>query len=345
MSTEIGTQAVQIVSVFGAKFTVSEEIIAPNIGPAVFFKAGADFSSLPVGTRVLVSSKSAPLNAGPYRAVSGGVATIVVDRSFNTAFDSVTAYVAGSYLEVGVTSATLADGIAVWPASFGSIGMGFTPSATQTRSEFTTLSATGVDFLARGVKVGDTVTLGTTPLAVTTVASATVSTLQVSPGVPYFAGGVTYSIESSSYLAWQTLAAVVGNFISTADIATADFAITRLLAGASPTALLSVGGPIGQYWASVISLGSIQTYSVPFERGIDSVLKMLVEQGFDRSADLFTALRVVEFFGMHPDGSSYSTHLMRTASDVTREVAPQSRFAKGRLNAAPEVRLLSRRRT
>ena len=342
---EIGTQAVQITSVLGARFSVSEEIIAPNIGPAVFFKTGPNFSSLPAGTRVLLSSRNAPLNAGPYRSVSGGVATIVVDRSFDTAFDSVTAYVAGSYLEVGVTSATLADGIAVWPASFGSAEMGFTPSATQTQAEFTTLSASGVDFLARGVKAGDTVTVGTSPVATATVAAATVNTLQVSPGVPYFAGGVTYSIESSSYLAWQTLVAVVSNFLSTADIATADFAITRLLAGASPTALLSVGGPIGQYQASIVSLGAIQNYSVPFERGIDNVLKMLVEQGFDRSADLFTALRVVEFFGMHPDGSSYSTHLMRTASDVTRQVAPQSRFSKGRLNAAPEVRLLSRRRT
>ena len=344
-SISVGTQVATITAVFGAKLRLSTDIVAPNIGPAVFFRIGFDFTNTPVGTRVLVTSLQIPLNSGPYRLVSGTVGRITVDRPFAANFDSVTAYIAGSYVDVGVLSATTADGITAWPASAGATALGLPVSPTQVRVSFTTLSASGVDFLNRGVRAGDTVSLATTPPATVTVASATVDTLQVSPAVPYFSGGVTYSIESTSYLAWLSLSAVVDTFISTADIATADFAITRLLAGASPSALLSSGGPIGQYQTSIVNLAAIQNYAVPFERGIDNILKMLTEQGFDRSADLFTTLQIVEFFGMHPDGSSYATHLMRTASDVTRQVAPQSRFAKGRLNAAPEVRLLSRRRT
>lgn len=342
---QIGTQTLTFTSIFGAKFTVSAEVVTPNIGPSVFFRAGADFSAVPVGTRVLVTSLNAPLNSGPYRLVSGAVGRVTVDRPFATTFDSVTAYIAGSYLDAGALGATLSDGITAWPPSAGAAAAGLATSPTQTRALLTELSASGVDFLARGVRAGDTVTIATAPAATTAVVSATVSTLTVSPGVPYFTGGATYTVESTSYIAWQALAAVVATFVANADITTADFAVTRLLAGASPAALLSTGGPIGQYQAAVTALGGIQNYAVPFERGIDNILKMLTQQGFDRSADLLTTLQITEFFGMHPDGASYSTHLMRTASDVTREVAPQSRFSKGRLSAAPEVRLLSRRRT
>lgn len=328
-----------LTSVRGAIFTVDADV--SDVG-LVLFRAGVDLSDLPAGARVLVGSAAVPLNSGPYRVVSGDVGQVTVDRSFFQNTDVVAVTINTSFLVAAAPGSQPADGITAWPASAGATAVGFTPSATQVRSDFTRLDAVGTaDFLARGIAEGDTVTVLTTPPASTLVTSVTVGTLSVEP-TPYFAGNVEYRVESTRYLSWLTLVDEIQTFLDDVDFEAADFAITRILTGAAPTVLLSVGGPVGAFAADIDTLGAIQDYVVPFERSVDNILKMLSEQGMDRAVDLFTTLRVVEFFSMHPDGVSYSTHLIRTAHTVTMQVAPVSRAAKSIINS-PEVRLRSRR--
>lgn len=331
-----------ITSVAGGIVTVDSPLPVIALGA---YRIGRDFTTLPVGARVLVGSNVVPLNSGPYRVVAGDVAQITVDRPFFVLADPVTAVVQTSFLVATATGAAPTDGITANPASTGATAVGYVITVVQVRAGITMFEALGtVDFLARGVGVGDQLTLKTLPAStVTTIESVQLTDLTTAP-VPFFAGPVEYDIRSARFLAWLDLVATVGYFELNVDFAAADFAITRILNGAAATALLSGGGPVGLYSTQIALLGSIQDYVVPFERTIDNILRMLVEQGMDRAADLFTTLQVGEFFSMHPDGVSYSSNLIRTAADVTRQVAPVSRNARS-IMVSPEVVLRYRRRT
>jgi hypothetical protein len=174
------------------------------------------------------------------------------------------------------------------------------------------------------------------------IASVASDALSTTEYVAYFAGSVPYVIESRRYLDWQILVREVESFLETS-LTEAEFAITRILSGAAPISLLGSGGPVDSYRDEVELLSSIQEHVVPVERNVENALRMLEEQGFDRALDLLTSLQISEFFEMHPDGSSYATHLEREASTVTRQVAPESRITNSLLGS-PEVRVLSRRR-
>ncbi len=338
-----GPEIRTITSVAGGVVTVDSPL--PVIGIGIAYRIGKDFTTLPVGARVLVGSNAVPLNSGPYRAVAGDVAQVTVDRPFFVLADPVTAVLQTSFLVATATGATPTDGITANPASAGATAVGYVITAVQVRAGITMFEALGtVDFLARGVGVGDQLTLQTAPTpSVTTIESVQLTDLTTA-AVPFFAGPVEYVIRSARFLAWLDLVATVSYFELNVDFAAADFAITRILNGAAATALLSGGGPVGLYSTQIALLGSIQDYVVPFERTIDNILRMLVEQGMDRAADLFTTLQVGEFFSMHPDGVSYSSNLIRTAADVTRQVAPVSRNARS-IMVSPEVVLRYRRRT
>ncbi len=329
----------KILSVVGAVFEVDAAM--PVLGP-VSYRIGADLRSIPTGARVSIGSVAVPLNNGPYRVLATDIAELTLDRNFFLAGDAVTAVVLTSFLRASAPGATPADGIAAWPASAGATAVGYTPSATQTKADFVELDVSApIDLLARGVSVGDRLTLLTTPTATTDIVSVSLDSLGTEP-TPYFAGSVQYSIESARYLAWLELVDDITTFLSNVDFDAADFAITRILSGAAAGTLLGGGGPVGTFSTQIDALANIQNYVVPFERSIDNILRMLSEQGMDRAVDLFTSLRTVEFFSMHADGVSYSTHLIRTAADVTRQVTPVSRYAKS-IMTSPEVRLRSRR--
>lgn len=328
----IGAQVRTIASVDGASLELT------STATAGAFVVGPDLILAPAGARAIVTSDDAA-NTGYYRVVSGGIGELVLDRAFSSLGAAVTVFIVESYLVAKAPGVTTSDGITAWPASDGATAVGFTPSATQEKAELTSVSS-AVDFFARGVSTGDLLTTGASTSLITAVL---LNSLQVE-GVPYFSGTQAYTIESSRYLAWLSLVTATQAFVTGDNFVKADFAITRLLSGASPAVLLGAGGPIADYWNLVADLGDIQNYEVPFERCIDNIMRMLVEQGLDRSADLLTSLQVAEFFGMHPDGCSYATNLVRTAADVTRQVAPVSRFAKS-FWAHPEVRLLSTRRS
>lgn len=340
--TSPGTPVRTIIAVAGGIVTVDSDL--PALGLGVPYRIGPDLRAVPLGARVLISSNSVPLNSGPYRISAVSVAQVTVDRAFFSVADPVSVFVLTSYLVATATGSSPSDGITANPASAGATAVGYTVTPTQSRALLTVFDAVGpVDFLARGVGSGDQLTLQTTPAAtVTSISSVTVTELVTAP-VPFFAGPVGYVARSFRYLAWEALVTVVETFETDVDFAAADFAITRILAGAASTALLSIGGPVGLYAGEIAALGVIQNYVVPSEKTIDNILKMLTEQGMDRAADLFTTLQVVEFFSMHPDGVSYSSNLIRTAADVTRQVAPVSRNAKS-IMATPEVALRYRRR-
>lgn len=329
----------EITRVQGAVFEVDQAV--PVLG-VVAFRIGADLRAVPAGARVAVGSTTVPLNSGPYRIASASIGRVVVDRAFFTNADVVNIVISSSFLLAAAPGAEPADGITAWPASAGATAVGYTPSATQVRADFTELGAVGVsDFLARGISAGDTVTLLSTPPETTYVTAAFVSSLEVEP-TPYFSGNVEYRVESTKYLSWVELVGNINTFLGDVDFDAADFAITRIITGAAPSALLGGGGPVAAFAAELDALATLQDYVVPFERSIDNIMRMLTEKGMDRATDLFTTLQVVEFFSMHPDGVSYSTHLIRTAADVTRQVAPVSRAAKS-IIGSPEVRLRSRR--
>lgn len=329
-----------ITSVQGALFEVDEEVT--DVG-TVNFRVGTDYSDVPVGARVFVGSTEVPLNTGPYRVVSSGIGRIVVDRNFFSTGDLISVAVFTSFLQAAATGATPADGVTAFPASDGATAVGYTVTATQTKADFTELEVTGaVDLLARGASAGDLLTLRTTPPVTTTIESVTGTDTALVEPTPYFAGSVEYTIESARYLSWLELVASIESFVDDVDFEAADFAITRVQSGAAASVLLGVGGPVAAFSSDIDDLADIENYVVPFERTVDNILRMLTERGMDRAVDLFTKLEVIEFFGMHPDGVSYSTHLFRTAADVTREVAPVSKFAKS-IITSPEVRLRSRR--
>lgn len=338
----LDTYVRQILSVSGGTAVLDDLIPALGSKP---YRIGTDFTSIPVGTRVLLSSNTVPLNTGPYRITAGDVAQVTVDRAFFQTGDAVSAVVQSSFLVATATGAAVTDGITANPSSLGATAIGYTVTPTETRAGLTHFEATGtVDFLARGVGVGDQLTLQTSPTpSTTTISVVELADLTTDP-VPFFAGDVEYVIKSARYLAWEVLVGTVTDFINDASFDAADFAITRILSGAAATVLLGPGGPVGTYATAVAGLGDIQNYVVPFERTIDNILRTLTEQGMNRAADLFTSLQIEEFFSMHPDGVSYSSNLIRTAADVTRQVAPVSRNAKS-VMATPEVALKYRRRT
>lgn len=333
----------QIVSVVGGGLVLATSIDADSIAidGSSTYRIGADFRDIPAGARVDLASREVPLNSGHYRVVSGSIGQLTVDRPFFVALDtSISANIFTSYLVAAAPGAEPADGITAWPATDGATALGFTASATQERSQFTELEATtSVDFLARGVTVGDHVTLATTPASATIITSVAIDTVGVE-GVDHFTGSVSYTIQSARYVAWAALSACIDTFLEDVDFKSAEFSITRLVSGAAPTN--AVSQPLSTFNDELSDLADIEDYVVPYERTIDNVLRMLVEKGMDRGADLLTTLQITEFFGMHPDGVSYATHLIRTAADVVRQVAPVSRFTKSLLGSQ-EVRIRSRR--
>lgn len=298
--------------------------------------------AVPAGTRVKVtcpSDTAVVINSGYYTVLSSLPGELTLTSPFASGGKAVSAFVFSSFL--AVASAVPLVGITANPASAGATLLGLTVTPTLTMPDLSSFYPVGaVDFLLRGVEAGDILTVNGSSAALTAV---TQNTLQ-SVAAPNFSGALPYTIQSVRYLSWLALVQIVEIFLSDSSLQAADFAVTRILTGAAPAFLLGPSGPVQVYADAIAALGSIQGYSTPFERGVDNILKMLVEQGFDRAADLFTTLQAQEFFGMHPDGASYSTQLIRTAADVTRQVAPVSKYAQS-IFGAPEVRLRSRSRS
>lgn len=309
----------------------------PASGPASYL-VGPDFRSVPVGARVRVSCFDEFRNSVFRRVSSSGVATITLDAAVpvtGTAFE-VDGNIETRFLKINAVGVGESDGITANPADPGLVALGFTATATQAKAAATSVvpASGNVDFIQRGVRVGDALDMsqGATSFSTQTVTGVEAQRLRFSPGIEFQpTNDFSYRVTSARYNAWATLQSDiqsgwldVESFSDTEDL---EFQVSRLIRGANPSQQIQLA--IDTYEAGLATLlAAIDDYVVPLERTIDNILRMLNEQGMDRALDLLTTLEIVEFFTMSPDSVSYSTHLIRTAAVVTREVAPVGKSYK-----------------
>lgn len=289
----------------------------------------ASTQGVQVGDRVRITGSADSHNDGLYRVNSLTDTTITLDRTPNSllvADDNVTLVVERNLVTItGVSSADM-DGVAFFPPDPGTVELGLPVSATQTYPTATTITpvGTGIDYVVRGVSVGDQVTLflGSGD-SVQTVTSVAPRQLGISPGAEYeFPNEFDYRITNKRYADWVALAAgstawkTVGG-----DISSFELEVGRLTVGAAYSVLIQQQVA---YQLSALSTyaTALDAYAPPREASIANITRMLAEQGMDRALDLLVTLSLEEFFTMQRDSVSYSTHLIRTAADVTREVAP-----------------------
>jgi hypothetical protein len=332
-----------IVSVSGSTLTLSSPVPATLVGT---YYVGPDYRSVPDGTRVQASSGAQRDNTGFYRVAVGGgqVARIVVDRNVPFADQSISTSVFSQFLKIAARGTTTASGLGALVPSLGSVALGIPVSASETPASLFTIELVGSgDFLLRGVRVGDTVSLTSPSTSYTrSVASLTTSRIVLDVPVPYEPGTWKYSISSYRVAQYNTVAGSAGTFALTEYVTNfdkLDQLVSRLIRGAQYSSQIS--GALSTYQTDLSALRSaVAAYSVPKERGIDNAVKTMREQGFDRAVDLFLGLEVQTFFSMEADGVSYATWLMNRSALVARNVAPVSKYARSLL-VRQEWRLLS----
>lgn len=323
--------------------TLTLDSTVPAAAGATYF-VGPDFRSVPEGARVQVVGATDNNNQGLYRVVTGGglVARLPLDRPLPSA-DAALAFSAYEKLvRLTAVGTTTTSGIGVTAAN--PIGFVVAPEVPATLSTFS-LAGSG-DFVFRGVRVGDRVTL-TSPTSVSYtcfVDALTTTAMSVSPSVQYEPGPWTYAIQSERVFRYTALVDYsalsvpgtqpdVGEFLSSeyvTDFAALDLLVGRLLRGAVYSG--QIESALSQYRADLVDLRqALDLFSVPAEKSIDNVVRTMREQGLDRAADLFLALRISEFFSMVPEGVSYSTWVTYQSSRAAREVAPVSKMGRSAL--------------
>jgi hypothetical protein len=335
-----------VVSVDGGTLTLDQ---AATATATATYEVGTDFRGVPDGARVDLGGQDDQRNTGLYRvAVSGGkIAHLVLNRALLATPEIVAGSIFTSFLRVVAPSAGPLDGIATFPADVGLTALGFTASATQAKGQANTARvATGVDFLARGVRIGDLLKMvfSTTPLADQLVESVSTDTLVFGPGATYPGGSVTYAVHSARYTAWEALRVAMQAWLdddTASDVTAFEFQVGRLVGGANPSGQIT--GVIDAYASGLEDLRlASASYVVPEERTILNVLRTLDEQGMDRARDLLVTLDLEEFFTMSKDSVSYSTHLIRTTASVTREIAPVGKSYKSKIPGEQNVILSNR---
>jgi len=293
------------------------------------YEVGPDFRSVPDGARVILSADVNFRNTGAYRVDVGGgsIAHLVLDRSLSItpAMEAVSGNIFTSYLKVSAIAVGALEGIATFPADAGLTALGFTASAVQDQG-LSASASSAVDLLARGVRPGDRLSLSVagTPLPDQTVGTLDPATLTFSPGVEFQASDPTFSIGSERRGSWETLRIAVQAWLDDEAQSTTDdleFQVSRLVRGANPSATIDATLTAYAKGLDVLQAASA-AYVVPEERGILNVIRTLDEQGMDRARDLLINLELTDFFQMPKDSVSYSTHLIRTMADESRELVP-----------------------
>jgi hypothetical protein len=320
--------------------TLTLATVSPDTATATY-EAGPDYRSVPDGARVSLSPTIDFRNAGFYRvAVSGGaVAHLTLDRSLSVAaIETVSGEATTSFLKITAASTGPLEGIATFPADAGLTALGFVASATQDQGLAANATLSGIDLLARGVRVGDLLrmTYLTTSLPEQTITAVTPTTLAFTPGVEFQAGDPTYSVVSARYEAWEVLRAALQTWLddeTQSDTTDLEFHVGRLIRGA--TFSQQIEDVVSDYREGLAGLTGLQTallaYVVEEERTILNVLRTLDEQGMDRARDLLVTLELTDFFTMSKDSVSYSTHLVREMAEVTRAVTPVGRTQKSKI--------------
>lgn len=327
---------------------------APGVtDPGTTFRIGPSLAAVTVGSRVVVRAADKH-NSGYYRVLSIPDPTqLMLDRDFTVRPDTASFDVFSDFLKLSAVGTSPTDGIAVFPASAADAALGFTASATQQLGLANTLNVTG-DLLNRGVRDGDLLLLDTdtllSPRVILTIPSTT--TLTFEPGLDFDAGSppgtVTYEIVSARFQAYDVLCSGQGSargvlawLSQWVDLSELDRRVNQVLVGGqfkqaqslfqsyldSTVTPVFSGDP--QNVPDLTTLGTdLHDYVVPFEQGIDNIVKTLNEQGMDRALDLLIQLRILEFFTMPAEGVSYATYLTRQTAEAAKLAAPVSKFSK-----------------
>lgn len=333
-----------ITAVSGASLTLDANVAATLVG---VYYAGPDYRGVPDGARVQTASRVDRDNTGFYRVAAGGgqVARIVLDRNVPVADGALNTSVFTQYLSIVARGTTTSSGVGVLVPSSGATALGIPVAAAETPADLSTMELVGAgDFLVRGVRAGDKVSLTSPSSTIYTryVSSVTPTRITFTEPVPYESGSWTYQITSIRVEQYDTLAnatSAFGTSTFVASFATLDGYISRLIRGAKYSAQIS--NATNTYRTDLNTmLAALVAYTVPRESGIDATIKTMREQGFDRATDLFLNLEIEEFFSMDADGVSYATWLVHQSAKVARNVAPVSKYAKS-LVARQEWRLLS----
>jgi hypothetical protein len=327
----------RITSVSGSSIVADPAIPAGTLT----YRIGPDLRSIPAGARVRVAGSVDQYNNGHFRAVSAGIGVLVLDRVLSSAATGLRVGVFKEVLSLFARGTTTSSSIEVPAPDAGSAALGL-PVATPVRASLSMLSLSLGDFLARGVKEGDLITL-TAPsgsIYSRTILGAETDRVSIAAPVPHEPGGWLYLVRSSRAAAFYVMQPGVVSFTNAfSSIRRLDSLVARLLGGARYSSEISSG--VDLYEQALEDVWeTLSAYAVPKEKTIDNVVKTFAEQGFDRALDLLLSLQVTELFTMDPDGVSYVTWMTRKAATVSREVVPVSKLAKSP-QVAQEWRALS----
>lgn len=286
------------------------------------YRVVPDFSAVEPDSRVTVAG-----SPDVYRVVSHDSEQLVLDRAFAMT-ERVRVTLVSELLQIACRATDAASDLSI-VASAGAVALGLAAELYQ--PELDTFEA-GVDLAARGVEVGDWLTLehGVGAPTVHTIMTVSGTKMIVAPAVPYTSSALRYAVRSAAVQHYEDLRAGLEDVqVATGfwDSTALDQAVGRLARGGRYTGSLVT--TLVDYVATLLELlGLLDSYQVPRDATVEQAVRLMVEHGFDRAADLFVGLRLTEFFALEADGVSYKTWVVRKAADVARLVVPVSKEAR-----------------
>ena len=308
----------RVEAVHGPRLTLSAVVAAGQ----THYHIGPDYAAVRPGTAVTLSGSA---DAGVYRVTEGRAAALRLDRAL-VSTEPVRVSLLDERLAIALRDVKPDNALVVSPGP-GADALGLHGSAVPAIATFDT----GTDLGARGVVVGDLVTLHRTPATTHEVTHVVGTTVTLAPPAPYTEGAIRYEIRDArvaSYLAFVGALGAARAGAAFTHPERLEQVMARLVGGARFNGELVV--VLEDYLASLAALhAQAAAYVVPRDATIEQAVRVMQEHGFDRAADLFLALRLREFFALDADGVSYKTWVVRAAANAAREVVPVSKDSSG----------------
>jgi CBS domain-containing protein len=310
-----------ILAVAGGELILEAPLL---LGSPLPYVIGPDYTSLEPGARVYLSGGA---DSGTYRVVQGGYAQLELDRPLSSTAD-VPVSLASERLRLTLRDASAPFTLAI-EASPGATALGLAP---QTALPGLASFDTGTELGLRGVAPGDRLVLEHgAGLPTTHVVTAVEGTLaRFTPAQPREVGPLRYAIRDAlvqDYLLFRNRLLVVQTGPAFDNSTELDQAVARLSRGARFSGAL-VTTLVGYVTALGALTAACDSYVVPRDSTVEQALRLMVEHGFDRAADLFVGLHLTEFFALEADGVSYRTQAYRAAAEVAQLVVPVSKDAR-----------------
>lgn len=305
----------RITAVDGAELVLEGQLL---LGGPVPYYIGPDYTGIDLGVRVRLSSD------GHYRVLQGSYAQLRLDRAIGTTGEQ-QALVLWQYLRLTVRDTSAAATLEIAPGT-GAAALGLAAGTALPGLE---TFDTGTELGTRGIAPGDQLELGEGPGAtVHTIKGVGRTAVTFEPARPRELAPLRYAIRDIRVQEYVTLRAELRAALVTFPASSAlDQTVARLSRGARFTGSL-VTDLAGYVEALGELLDACDHYVVPRDATVEQALRLMVEHGFDRAADMFVALRLSEFFALDADGVSYRTNAYRAAAEVARLVVPVSKDAR-----------------